>query len=1056
MIRIRRPFVLSGRVPVSKSWLNRALILRSLFPDLQILDWEPSELDGDDVAHLNRALQTLAVGETDFEIGESGAGLRFLIARLSVEKNRYKIRGTSRLLGRPHAELFQALEKVGTKVTQMDANTLMLDSQGWPAGDVELEIETSESSQFASAMNLAASRSKFEFNLRLTGVARSLGYLDMTRDLVNSVKAGRRRLVPEADASSIATLAIIAVAASEDLAEKNSVRLSSASVATEEKDLSIRLDTLEEQVRRTKQPDRTIFEILRRARSPEGLRAFSADLTDAPDLFPCLAALACFARLPSSDGATVSVLSGAPHLRLKESDRIAGMARLFEICGIECHEQSGGMTIHPLTIKQKEEFSRLRRLGLAFQFDPENDHRLAFAAAVLAAGGIPIEVSRSSGLARGVVAKSFPQFWSLVEGDAPRVALIGHRGTGKTQTARRWGAALGARATVIDLDREIERLAGRSTRDVFENQGELEFRWFEQQAWREIDVETRNSVGAVIVSTGAGFDPSLIDDSWTRVWLRRSTDVDGRVFTDRPRLDVALGPIEEARSRFKMREPRYEAYSDRVLELGEGASLGADASEIPWLGDLFDQDLAGGSEISGIGGAVTLLPGQDLVATCERLLRWGVQRIEIRDDIFPPSAHGAAWKFFSGLPADRLLISFREISERAETVRRVMDLPDGLIDRLAVDFDVSDPRAVLPIEILARADRGELMFVASVHGSAKNNTRESLIEIEAKFKSVPHLLVKAALDTADFKTLRVYHEWMSESRSKRVFLPMTEAASLENSRWGWYRAWLGKKAALNFWREGNGTSFDQPTFSQWWRRARFATTSFAAVLGDPVRHSRTPLNHDSFFSQRGLPVFAIRLPRAEVVDGLPMLFELGLRAAAVTAPLKEEIVGGGRAVNTLAIGRTGMTTTNTDNIGFQKLWDEAKDVAARMQLAVDLKGRDVVVWGGGGVLGSVAHVLPDAIFYSSSKGQPREGQVAVVTQNPSIVVWAGGQDRGAWPTHWKPRLIADLSYTENSMGRVIAIETGARHVSGLSMFEAQAAAQVEFWEELLKDGGVER
>jgi hypothetical protein len=48
-------------------------------------------------------------------------------------------------------------------------------------------------------------------------------------------------------------------------------------------------------------------------------------------------------------------------------------------------------------------------------------------------------------------------------------------------------------------------------------------------------------------------------------------------------------------------------------------------------------------------------------------------------------------------------------------------------------------------------------------------------------------------------------------------------------------------------------------------------------------------------------------------------------------------------------------------------------------------------------------------------------------------------------------MIVDLSYTENSMGRGIAIETGARYISGLTMFKAQAQAQRDFWIECERD-----
>ncbi len=1045
MIRVRRPFILAGKIPPSKSWLNRALVLRSLIPDIQILEWEPSEFDGKDVAHLEQALRLLGAGGTEFDIGESGTGLRFLAARLSVQHGRFKIRGTKKLLERPHAELFDALAKLGTTIKSLDDQTLELTATGWPLKPISMEIDTSQSSQFASALLLAASVSKHEFDLRTTGEMHSVGYLDMTRSMINAVKAGRRRLVVEADASSVATLATIAVAASFASARQARLRLAAQGIAADENEITQRLQVLEASVSKTLQPDRAVFDHLRLMRSSTGLRAIEADLGATPDLFPCMAALAVFANQPRHGGSTTSKFYGAPHLRLKESDRIRGVARLLKLCGLQYREHADGIEVDGITPGAEEHFAKLRRDGLSFQFDPEQDHRLAFAAAVLAAGGVPIEVADLHGLARGVVSKSFPQFWTMIEGDSPRVALIGHRGTGKTEAARRWAYALGARATMIDLDREVERLAGRSTREVFDDLGETEFRWFERQAWREVDIETRNSVGAVIVACGGGFDPFNIDDSWTRLWLRRSTDKDGRVFFDRPRLDPDLDALTESVDRVKDREPRFSVISDRVFELAEGER---DPTENPFLADLFDQ--AGddeGSGISNLGGAVTLVRGQSIPETCERLLRWGVSKIEIRDDFWPPSENAAAWQFFETLPADRLILSLRNGAETQALLPLISRWPKSELGQMTVDWALN-MGTKMPAELFEAARSGEIGLIVSIHGPGENVLREQLDAIEKRYADIPRLTMKAALETTDFKGLRNFHEWMMESPKTRVFLPMTPKNVVP--RWSWYRAWLGPQAPLNFWREGDGSSTDQPTLSQWWRRGRFQSRKFAAVLGDPVRHSRTPIEHDAFFSERRMPIFAIPLRRDEVAMGLPMLIEMGLKAAAVTAPLKEEIVGA-RAINTLMIVKKGMTTTNTDNVGFQKLWDEAEELRARLKIAPHPLGRGVVVWGGGGVLSSIAHVLPEATFFSASKGKPRESQTVngetekLGVLKPEILIWAAGQETGAWPPDWKPRLIIDLSYTENSMARVIAFETGARYISGLTMFKAQASAQREFW-----------
>lgn len=1041
MIRVRRPFILSGRLPISKSWLNRALILNSLNPELRIVEWEPSEVDGEDVTNLRLALERLASGERDFDIGESGTGFRFLLARLSRENGEFKIRGTKRLLERPHSVLVEALGKIGTRVSKGEDSKggyFQLHVEGWPARDLQIEIDASESSQFASALCLASVGFSHSLKLEFSGALRSHGYFEMTQAMVDSVRSDRKVLVAEFDASSVATLATISVAAAHALRRRSLKNHAAETREHDDREFEARLEQLRLLVSKTSQPDRVVFENLAKMwpkaiqeSQASALEPVQVDLSGAPDLFPCLAALSAFSK-------GTSRFYGAPHLRLKESDRIRGVAKLLSLVGISCRELEDGLEVDGISEADELRFEKLRHQGIAFEFDPESDHRLAFAAAVLAAGGVPIEVTK-----RGVVAKSLPLFWAMVEGDAPRVAIIGHRGSGKTEAAVRWTHALGPRATFIDLDREIERIAGRSIREIFENDGEHEFRWTEKQAWREIDAESRNSLGAVIVSCGAGFDPHFIDDSWTRIWLRRVTDEDGRIFTDRPRLNADVDPLTEFHERKKARDPRFHETADRFFEIAEGTG---DPSELAWISDLFDSDI-GAPAISGIGGVVTLLPHHNLSEMSERLLRWGASRIEIRDDLWS-SQETSAWDLFSKQPPENLLISFRADAEVAATLSRLQAWESLNGVGYAVDWAL-DRSMAIPEFLRVASSEGRIQLILSWHGEAVS--AELLQTLEEFERSLPRTVIKLAVETPGFASLQTLHEWMMSSRSRRVFLPMTPKG--QRPRWQWYRSWLGTAAPLNFWREDEGSSLDQPTFSQWWRQRRFAvrdlkSRDFAAVLGDPVLHSRTPLEHERFFQERGLPVFSIPLSRSEMPQALEFLRKIGLRAAAVTSPLKETIEAG-RALNTLAFSGEKLRVANTDDVGFTKLWSSSLGLLRFTGETIDSEdeqGATTVVWGGGGVLKSLEQTLPKAAFYSASEGRSR----ATGTQeaSPRIVVWASGSVRGAWPASWKPRLLVDLSYTENSIGRAVALETGARYVSGLEMFEAQALAQREFWEDL--------
>lgn len=1026
VIRVQRPFYFRGRLPFSKSWLARAMILRSLHPHVRILDWEAGPNDGEDVIYLDSALRHLANGGRDFHIGESGTGLRFLMARLSVQPGEYTIAGSERLLNRPHAELIRLLNFLGTQVEKLAPTKMRLVSSGWPLAQLpaEIAVDGSDSSQFRSALLLAASHvSEPQMRPKFIGTNEvSRGYIELTEDLVDQVvNRGRRVLVPEVDASAVATLAAIMKAAS----PKHETAYEPTFLARE-------LESLRSQVEGTKQPDRIFFRLH---------HVDEADLSDAPDLFPILAALGACGLGPRK-------LKGAPHLRHKETDRISEIEKLFRILGIQYQSLPDGIIVTPISEEQRRVWETRRKTGFAFEFSPPNDHRLAFAATVLAAQGAPIQLQ-----GRGMVAKSFPAFWAIVEGEAPKVAIIGHRGTGKTNLARRWAHWMGARATAIDLDREIERLAGKSTRELFENDGEAEFRFYERKAFREADEESRSRIGAFVLSCGAGFDVRLLDDTWKKIWVRRETDADGRIFFDRPRLDPELHPREESQKRFKIRSAGFREAADRQYWLSEGED---DPAEHLWARDLFDED-----SISSIGGTITLLPEGNLVESLHRYLRWGVARIEIRDDLFPHSQYPLLWEYLLTLPAERLLISFRAPAERSFTFQHVRqqigrdDAVSVMVD-WAFDESLIQPQE-LPIELRNLVAHPKVLLVASRHQALTLETRLLWETLERELVSLlqhdrKRLVMKLALVINDFSELKAGHDWVMEAIDGRVFLPMSPESE-NHPRWTWYRLWRGSEVphGLNFWKDGAGSASDQPSFSSWWRRERFASRSnnkngrqpFAAVLGDPIHHSRTPLEHDRFFTTKGLPIFAISVRRSEADLALPFLQSLGLVAAAVTSPLKE-VCGtyfhATGAINTIAQSPSGWLATSTDEAGFAALWKEAEVWIERFQLR-----REIVVWGGGGVLSALEPTLRQATQAQGRLQFMRASQPDVIDWSPDIVIWASGSSRGSWPANFQPRLIVDLAYSDDSEARAIALQLKSRYVSGLTMFRVQAEKQREFW-----------
>lgn len=150
------------------------------------------------------------------------------------------------------------------------------------------------------------------------------------------------------------------------------------------------------------------------------------------------------------------------------------------------------------------------------------------------------------------------------------VTLVGARGSGKSAVARPLAVRLGF--DVVDADEEIERAAGRSIREIFETDGEPEFRRIE----REVIVELLGRERIVLASGGG----AILDERTRRdlraagpvLWLRASAEtLADRVASDattgerRPSLTGA-GVVEEIAGLLAFREPLYRDAATIVVD----------------------------------------------------------------------------------------------------------------------------------------------------------------------------------------------------------------------------------------------------------------------------------------------------------------------------------------------------------------------------------------------------------------------------------------------------------------------------------------------------------
>lgn len=153
------------------------------------------------------------------------------------------------------------------------------------------------------------------------------------------------------------------------------------------------------------------------------------------------------------------------------------------------------------------------------------------------------------------------------------ITLIGYRGTGKTSIAEPLARLLGW--VTVDADVELESRAGRSIREIFDTDGEGEFRRLERETL--VDLLSREKL---VIAAGGG----AILNSETRadfqaagpvVWLTASADtIEQRIYGDqttagrRPNL-TSQGGRAEIEAMLAQREPLYRECSSLEIATDE-------------------------------------------------------------------------------------------------------------------------------------------------------------------------------------------------------------------------------------------------------------------------------------------------------------------------------------------------------------------------------------------------------------------------------------------------------------------------------------------------------
>ena len=250
-----------------------------------------------------------------------------------------------------------------------------------------------------------------------------------------------------------------------------------------------------------------------------------------------------------------------------------------------------------------------------------------------------------------------------------------------------------------------------------------------------------------------------------------------------------------------------------------------------------------------------------------------------------------------------------------------------------------------------------------------------------------------------------------------------------------------------------------------------ARTRVAAVLGDPVRHSLSPVIINAAFAEMGLDWTFVAFPVAagRGADALAAIETLGIGGCSVTMPLKQEIADGLDRLDPLARAlravncvyrdrdRDGLAGANTDGAGF---------CAALADAGVAVADRRVAVLGAGGAARSVIAALAaagTAEVIVVNRSPERAEQAAALAPTArigaaddlarvDIVVNATSVGRGDGSFPCDPdrlgseQIVADLVYEPIETPLLAeARRRGLTTVDGVGMLVHQAALAIRLW-----------
>ena len=402
-------------VPGSKSLSNRALLLAALAEGETELT---NLLDSEDIEHMLNALTKLGINyrlsedktqcvvqgnggafnvaePLELFLGNAGTAMRPLCAALAASNVDTVLTGEPRMEERPIGDLVDALREADAEVTYLKNEGFPpLQIKGKTLNGGEMSVDGSVSSQFLTALLMAAPLFSGDVTIRIKGELVSKPYIDITLDTMEkfgvtvendnyqtfTVSGDAMYIAPgkfmvEGDASSASYfLAAGAI-------KGGTVRVTGIGQNSIQGDIRF-ADVLEAMGATVVWND----EYVEITGAP--LKGVNMDMNHIPDAAMTIATTALFAEGPTT-------MTNIYNWRVKETDRLAAMATELQKLGAKVEEGHDYIKVWPTdSLKHAE-------------IDTYNDHRIAMCFSLVALSDTPVTINDP-----GCTRKTFPDYFT--------------------------------------------------------------------------------------------------------------------------------------------------------------------------------------------------------------------------------------------------------------------------------------------------------------------------------------------------------------------------------------------------------------------------------------------------------------------------------------------------------------------------------------------------------------------------------------------------------------------------------------------------------------------